>query len=153
MTWIKPSFLWMMERSAWATKAGQEYVLAVRITRAAWEAALAEAILTDPDSRVYSSQEAWRRALDDAPVRVQWDPERTLRGEKLDIRSIQVGLSRHVIEAYARHWVTSIEDLTPLVRKLRGLRQSRQWDQAARLLPPERPYPLAVDIQQRLGMV
>ena len=34
MTWIKPSFLWMMERSNWGRKPGQEYVLAVRITRA-----------------------------------------------------------------------------------------------------------------------
>jgi hypothetical protein len=39
MTWIKPSFLWLMERSNWAQKAGQEYVLAVRITRAGWEEA------------------------------------------------------------------------------------------------------------------
>lgn len=34
MTWIKPSFLWMMYRCGWATKPGQERVLAVRITRA-----------------------------------------------------------------------------------------------------------------------
>ncbi len=27
-TWIKPSFLWMMERGNWARKAGQEYALA-----------------------------------------------------------------------------------------------------------------------------
>jgi hypothetical protein len=31
MTWIKPSFLWLMERSNWATKSGQEVVLAARI--------------------------------------------------------------------------------------------------------------------------
>ena len=34
MTWIKPSFLWMMYRCGWATKPGQERVLAVEITRA-----------------------------------------------------------------------------------------------------------------------
>ncbi len=28
MTWIKPSFLWMMYRCGWATKPGQEHVLA-----------------------------------------------------------------------------------------------------------------------------
>ncbi len=32
MTWIKPSFLWMMYRCGWAAKPGQERVLAVRIT-------------------------------------------------------------------------------------------------------------------------
>lgn len=29
MTWVKPSFLWMMERSGWGTKANQERTLAV----------------------------------------------------------------------------------------------------------------------------
>jgi len=33
MTWIKPSFLWMMYRCGWAAKPGQERVLAIRIRR------------------------------------------------------------------------------------------------------------------------
>ena len=33
MTWIKPSFLWLMERSNWGLKPGQEMILAVRISR------------------------------------------------------------------------------------------------------------------------
>jgi hypothetical protein len=33
MTWIKPSFLWLMHRSNWGRKSGQERILAVRITR------------------------------------------------------------------------------------------------------------------------
>jgi len=33
MTWIKPSFRWMMYRCGWGTKPGQEHVLAVEITR------------------------------------------------------------------------------------------------------------------------
>lgn len=41
MTWIKPSFLWLMARSNWARKSGQERILAVTITRAGWESALA----------------------------------------------------------------------------------------------------------------
>lgn len=38
-TWIKPSFLWMMYRSGWATKPSQERVLAVEITRSGFESA------------------------------------------------------------------------------------------------------------------
>ena len=34
MTWIKPSFRWMMYRCGWALKPGQERVLAVDISRA-----------------------------------------------------------------------------------------------------------------------
>ncbi len=33
MSWIKPNFLWMMYRSGWGTKAGQEVTLAIRIKR------------------------------------------------------------------------------------------------------------------------
>jgi hypothetical protein len=40
MTWIKPSFLWLMERSNWAQKAGQEHILAVRVLRSGWDEAL-----------------------------------------------------------------------------------------------------------------
>src|SRR5258706_2991300 len=34
MSWIKPNFLWMMYRSGWGTKEGQEVALAVRLRRA-----------------------------------------------------------------------------------------------------------------------
>ena len=33
MSWIKPNFLWMMYRAGWATKEGQEHILAVRLRR------------------------------------------------------------------------------------------------------------------------
>jgi hypothetical protein len=43
MTWVKPSFLWMMYRCGWATEPGQEHVLAIEITRSGFERALARA--------------------------------------------------------------------------------------------------------------
>lgn len=33
MTWIKPSFLWMMYRCGWGTKEGQERILAIDMDR------------------------------------------------------------------------------------------------------------------------
>src|SRR4051812_4980533 len=59
MTWIKPSFLWMMERCGWAQKAGQEYVLAIRITRAGWEEALSCAVLTHAEKSIYGNADDW----------------------------------------------------------------------------------------------
>ncbi len=47
MTWIKPSFRWMMYRCGWATKVDQETVLAVEITRRdGFESALRGACLS-----------------------------------------------------------------------------------------------------------
>ncbi len=152
MTWIKPSFLWMMERSNWGLKSGQEMILAIRITRQGWEEALSQAVLTSPDRRVYHSSDEWQAQLKHAPVLVQWDPERTMRGKSLPVRSIQVGLSRHIIEKYVNDWTLEIRDYTPLVRKIYGLLQEGQEAKAKSFLPKEQSYPLDQALVQRLGI-
>ena len=53
MSWIKTSFLWMMYRSGWATKPGQEVVLAVWLRRVGFEAILAEAVPSTFDPAYY----------------------------------------------------------------------------------------------------
>jgi len=152
MTWIKPSFLWLMECSNWRQKAGQEHILAVRVTRTGWEQALTQAVLTHPEKGVYRDEEDWRRQLDQSVVHVQWDPERTLRGTPLDYKSIQVGISRHLIEQYVNEWVVGIQDMTPLVRKMHGLIQSGQATKAKGFLPRERVYPVPEVHKNCLGM-
>jgi uncharacterized protein DUF4291 len=152
MTWIKPSFLWMMERSNWCRKAGQEYILAVLITRAGWDEALANAILTSPERGVYADAEAWRQQFEQATVILQWDPERSLSGASLQVDSIQVGLSRHITKRYVNDWTVEIRDLTPLVHKLRDLIANGRASQAKKLLPRERVYPVEAGVARRLGM-
>lgn len=152
MTWIKPSFLWMMARSNWARKPGQEMVLAVRIMRAGWEEALSLAEHTSVNRRIHADSDEWRQRFKHAPVHVQWDPERTLRGATLDARSIQIGVSRTMIDRYVDEWTVSIEDYTPLVRKIHGHLRDGRADRAKELLPPERVYPLPPEEARRLGM-
>ncbi|MDL4813937.1 DUF4291 domain-containing protein [Actinomadura opuntiae] len=151
MTWIKPSFLWLMARSNWARKPDQETILAVRITRAGWEEALAQAVPTDPDRRVFRSSEEWRRRFARALVHVQWDPERSIDGRKLETRSIQIGLSRHIVDRYVDDWILGIEDRTPLARRIHGLLQAGRTAQAKALLPKERPYLLPPPLAQTIG--
>lgn len=151
MTWIKPSFLWMMERCNWAQKSGQEHVLAITIHREAWEGALQEATLTSPDKKVYTNREQWRRQFKYSRIHVQWDPERSLRGAKLDHRSLQVGVSRHLIQAYNDEWLLSIEDITPLVHKIHRLCREGKHKIAKKQLPQERIYPLPKEIAQKIG--
>lgn len=88
MTWIKPSFLWLMHRSNWGRKSNQEYIFAVRITRAGWEEALSKAVLTSYEKSVHGNVTDWRKQFDKATVHVQWDPERSLKGADLQIESI-----------------------------------------------------------------
>ncbi|MFB9660272.1 DUF4291 domain-containing protein [Glycomyces mayteni] len=140
MTWIKPSFLWLMHRSNWARKSGQERILAVRITRDGWEEALANAVLTTADPA----------ALKAAAVHVQWDPERSVRGAALNHYSIQVGVGRHLIRTLVEEWVMELTDLTPQVRKAATLIHGGGAAKAQRLLPAERVYPLPADLERRL---
>ena len=59
MTWIKPSFLWMMYRSGWGLKdVGQARILAIDISREGFEWALAHSCPSHPDEGM--SQEEWQ---------------------------------------------------------------------------------------------
>ena len=151
MTWIKPSFLWLMARSNWGTRRGQERTLAVRITRQGWDRALSLAVPTDPAAPGYANYDAWRAAFEKASVHVQWDTERSLQGAGLSYYSVQIGLSRHIIREYVDSWITEIVDQTERVRKMRALLNDRRADRAARLLPHEAVYPLPAALRQRIG--
>ncbi|MEZ6124639.1 MAG: DUF4291 family protein [Planctomycetaceae bacterium] len=89
MTWIKPSFLWLMERSGWGTKTNQTRILAVRIKRTGWDSALERGVLTSYDSIAHRSAADWEQQFQTAVVHVQWDPERSIHGRKLEHRAIQ----------------------------------------------------------------
>ena len=151
MTWIKPSFLWLMERSHWAQKAGQERILAVRMTRAGWEEALAPGVLTEAAPRIYQTYTLWQQQFSQAQAHIQWDPERSLRGSSLAYGSIQVGLSRHIIRRYAEEWIISIEDYTPRAKKIAAMLRTGKEAQARSFLPLERVYPLSAELKQRIG--
>lgn len=150
MTWIKPSFLWLMHRSNWAQKSGQEHILAVRITRSGWEQALACGVLTSYDPLAHSSKTQWADASAKANVQVQWDPERNLRGASLQYRSIQVGIGRQLIREYNEKWIVEIKNLTPAVAKMRESLRRGDSQAAARHLPPEKPYPINSELGRHL---
>ncbi len=84
--------------------------------------------------------------------RVEWDPERDLRGAKLNHRSIQVGLSRRIVDRYVDVWTQTITDVTDLVARIDRHRRDGRWEKAAALLPREAVHPTPAGITKRLGM-
>ncbi|WP_329242108.1 DUF4291 domain-containing protein [Streptomyces sp. NBC_01478] len=143
MTWIKPSFLWMMYRCGWGTKEGQETVLAVEITRDGFEWALRHACLSSYERGLDPDLATWQRRLKRSPTRIQWDPERDLHLRPLPYRSLQLGLSGEAVGRYADEWTVGIRDVTPLAHEIHALVRDGDLESAARLLPQERPYPTA----------
>ncbi|MEV4127237.1 DUF4291 domain-containing protein [Nocardia sp. NPDC049707] len=150
MTWIKPSFLWMMYRCGWGTKPDQETILAVEISRNGLEWALRHACLSSYEPGLHPDRSAWQRQLKRSPARVQWDPERDLYLQPLAYRSLQLGLCGEAVRRYADEWTASISDMTPLAREIHALVRDGDLDSAARLLPDERPYPAADELLAHL---
>ncbi len=152
MTWIKPSFLWLMHRSQWGQKSNQDNILAVRITRTGWESALCMGVLTGYEKSVHANPMTWRNQFENAKVHVQWDPERSIKGADMQVDSIQVGLSRHVIHHFVDEWIVSIEDYTPLVKTIRRLLHKGDIRNAKKKLPPEYVYPVPDEIGAHLKL-
>jgi Domain of unknown function (DUF4291) len=150
MTWIKPSFLWMMYRCGWATKPGQEHVLAITMRRDGFGWALAQSSFSHFDRDVHADREAWA-ATRHRPVRIQWDPERDLRLSPLPYRSLQIGLSGPAVDRYVTDWIVGIDDITPRVHTIHDLVTRGSLDEARALLPAETPYPLPLDLAAHIG--
>jgi hypothetical protein len=141
MTWIKPSFLWMMYRCGWAANEGQETVLAIEISRDGFEWALAHACLSHYERGLHENRASWQRDLKRAATRVQWDPERDLRLQPLPHRSLQLGLASEAARMFADEWTASITDVTPLAHEIHALVLGGDLSSASARLPLERPYP------------
>ena len=152
MTWIKPSFLWMMYRCGWGRKPGQERVLAIDISREGFEWALRNSCLSHFDAAHDDNEEEWIRRKEKSPVRIQWDPERDIRLERLEHRSIQIGLSGIAVEKYVDEWIQGISDVTDLARTLESAVATDDVASIQSLLPVELPYSVPIDIQSRIGM-
>jgi len=97
MTWIKPSFLWMMYRSGWGFKGKeQERILGIDISIDGFNQALNHAQLSKFVPNIHGNYETWKQNKPE--VRIQWDPERNLKLEKLDYRSLQMGLTGNFVK-------------------------------------------------------
>jgi hypothetical protein len=150
MTWIKPSFAWMLYRSGYATKPGQEAILRVKITHDGFLTILGESVETTHNPNVYASADAWRRALKTSVVRHQWDPERTLRlGALPERRAIQIGISDWVVRRYVEEWIIGLEEVTALAGEVQA---AAQRGGPFPDVPVERVYPVGERLAHRLGI-
>jgi hypothetical protein len=151
MTWIKPSFLWMMYRSGWATKKNQEHVLSIKIKREGFDWALINSCLTHFNNQLYTSQLEWHLKKNNSPVLVQWDPERDIFLNPMKIRAIQVGLSGIAVTKYISEWILEINDITDLCKEVSQLIQTNDIKLAKQLIPNEMSYPLDKEIMKTIN--
>ena len=150
MTWIKPSFLWMMYRSGWGKKdAGQNRILAIDITREGFEWALENSLLSH-DAKNYKDKDEWLKIKKATPVRIQWDPERDLHLQPLEHRAIQVGLTNEAVSLYVNEWIQQITDVTDLAHEIHALVEQGDLAAAEQRLPIENQYPICIQSRDKI---
>jgi hypothetical protein len=151
MSWIKPNFLWMMFRSGWGTKEGQEVTLALRLRRQFFDEVLAAAVPSAWDRDRYDTPEAWSAAVTRSSVRLQWDPDHHPSGAPLERRAIQIGIRGEMLERFGRRELLEVIDLSAFVAEQRSRLASSGVD--ALVAPRERVYlPASAAVIAQLGL-
>ena len=138
MTWIKPSFLWMMYRSGWATKEGQERILAIDLKREGFDEIVRNAVLSSFREVSDLSKEEWKEKLENSEVRCQWDPDRDIYGNPIERRAIQLGIKGETVKKYVNEWIVNITDITEEVIEMREKIENGSF--LDNLLPNEKKY-------------
>jgi pre-mRNA-splicing factor ATP-dependent RNA helicase DHX16 len=155
----------MAYRCGFASKPKQERVLAIEITRDGFEWALRNAALSHcesitkinrhkqktredsmPPATTTTTGNEWKARMEASCVRVQWDPERDVALNRLEWRSLQVGLMGEAVERYVDKWIVGIKDVTPLMVRVGELVGKGELEEAKSLLPEEQVYPLPEDV-------
>jgi uncharacterized protein DUF4291 len=151
MSWIKPNFLWMMYRSGWGTKPGQEVTLAIRIRRAFFNDLLLQSVASTFSADQYPTLSEWQGALRASNVRLQWDPDRHPSGAALRRRALQLGLRGRALEEFADHEILEMLDISAFVAEQRenrtGMRLGQLLTPAEQVLVPDDP-----SVATRIGL-
>lgn len=119
MTWVKPSFAWVLYRSGYAKKANQTRILKIKLSHKSLGALLAQNATT-------------------SNIRIQWDPARDIHGARRDRgicvprkmlsagvneRAIQIGLASSLSQEYVAS-IVKIEDVTELARRVGDIHET-----------------------------
>jgi hypothetical protein len=150
MTWIKPSFGWILHRSYYATRTNQACILKIKVSQEGFLALLSQAVPSSWDRVLFKSEADWRDAVTHSEVRYQWDPDRDIRLRRLTRRALQVGLRGRVVQEYVASWILEIEDVTRLAQAIHAAIESGL--EALPAVPEERVYEVSSELQRILGM-
>ncbi|KAK3390768.1 ATP-dependent RNA helicase DHX8 [Podospora didyma] len=166
MTWMKPSWAWMLYRAGYSYKdLRQERILALRMKHADFISVLERGVLSHGGTinmtagKLGNDETQQTQAREkEKEVRVQWDPERTVRLDKLEYRSIQIGIPAALSETWVENMIVGIEDVTQRARDLKKVLDERPdvTDEELvelGLVPVERSFPVSEELQRILQMV
>jgi len=146
MSWIKPSLGWMLYRSGYGHKPGQNRILKVKLRHDTMSEILSQCQCVDTNKATRSKHGS---DSGEGNGRVQWDPERDVMSadgreprEMLRRRAIQIGLKGKAYEVYLNSLIC-ISDVTELGHRICTAHRAKKksaMDDLLPELPTERPY-------------
>lgn len=173
MTWIKPSWSWMLYRSGYSYKdSRQECILAIKMKREYFEKLLMTGVQSDDKENLKlmkgqqnsveqgdSSSNSEGELQLNMRARIQWDPERNIMLDKVEgVRSIQIGIPSGLCKEWIKEGIVGIEDVTEKARELKGLldedhegRLTEKGLSGSGLIPAERVYTLPEQVARIAG--
>ena len=128
----------MMYRCSWGTKENQEYILAIDISRYAFDFLVQNGIMSTYKEDMDISYTEWKEQIRKSDIRCQWDPERDVFGNPLGYRSIQLGMRGEIVKKYVNEWIADITDITDYVKELN--KKKSMGEDIRLLLPEEKIY-------------
>jgi len=120
---------------------GQKRILAIDLTHEGFNEILHEGVLSNHDDKISNTNnEEWKTKIINSDVIIQWDPERDIYLNKLNYRTIQIGLRNKAVENYCRKFIYRITDITDTVSEIHSFIKAGRIDEAMKLLPKEVNY-------------
>jgi len=151
MSWIKPNFLWMMYRSGWAAKPGQEKILGIWLTKTNFEKILANSTFTSFAQSTSITEQEWRSTLETHPVRLQWDPDHLPNGEKHTRKAIQLGIKGELLEEFGKRMIVEIIDLSDFANEQKQYADAAPYKQL--MVAEESVYfPSSKNLMEKVGI-
>jgi pre-mRNA-splicing factor ATP-dependent RNA helicase DHX16 len=75
-----------------------------------------------------------------------------LKSNPLNFRSIQIGVKNDASEKYVEEWTVEITDITETAHEISELVKQGNLEEAHKMLPEEKIYPVSEELQLHLEM-
>jgi len=151
MTWIKPSFGWMLYRSGYGTKPNQNRVLKIKLSHETF-------------CKILSSCRN-KGHIGGSNARVQWDPDRDIWSpehkkhipRKMQTKAIQIGVKGPMSEFYTSN-ILEIKDVTDIAHAIgsahKQKKYSEEMNKIKHIIAEEKIYHPDIDkyVKERLNL-
>jgi predicted NACHT family NTPase len=99
----------------------QKRILAIDLKHSAFSEILSLGVSSNFEQSDLSCFEEWKMLVKNSDVLIQWDPDRDIILNKMESRTIQIGLRNDAVIKYVNEWIVNITDVTGFSIEVKNL--------------------------------